>query len=496
MWARLCEYGVPRRRTTPGDASMIVGLWRPQGEPGETRWRVIRRFSATSRGQAIVTTGLASAAGQAVAILVSIATIPIVLGAIGPRQYGVYAALMTIPALATAADFGLGSGTVTLLARTTATGDDADARRVASSALVGLLLLSGFVLIVGLAVAPVVAQPLAKTANGDVSTADVRLAIDMLVAGIAVGVPVALGAKVALGAQRGWVAGTSVGATAVVTLLGVLITRGIGASLPGFVASVSFASALGGAVTTFAVFKWVLPRWRPSWAAVNRRQLVAVIRSGGLFFALAVAAAVAYETDILLVVSILGADDGTIYAVALRLFAVGPLVASFFLTALWPAFAEALTAGDAAWVARTFRRAVLITATVNILWAALCVGLAEPVIRLWTHQAIRGVPWSLLVALATWTLLNSVSGPLAMLLNGAHVVRPQVLGACAMMLANIGISIALTYKIGLSGPAWGSVISQSAVMLPIAAWAARRVLVSASAGTSPRPNAAGVGGCG
>jgi hypothetical protein len=47
-----------------------------------------------------------------------------------------------------------------------------------------------------------------------------------------------------------------------------------------------------------------------------------------------------------------------------------------------------------------------------------------------------------------------------MFLNGASVLGPQVIGAVVMMLANLGLSIALARAVGVSGVVWGTVAAQ------------------------------------
>ena len=91
---------------------------------------------------------------------------------------------------------------------------------------------------------------------------------------------------------------------------------------------------------------------------------------------------------------------------------------------------------------------------------------AEPILRAWAGSAIKPTAL-LLLALTAWSLVNCLTGPLAMYLNGANVLGLQAACAIAMMTANLALSIALTRAIGISGPAWGSVISQVVfVLLP------------------------------
>ena len=82
----------------------------------------------------------------------------------------------------------------------------------------------------------------------------------------------------------------------------------------------------------------------------------------------------------------------------------------------------------------------------------------------------------LLVGLGTWTIMNTLNGPFAMLLNGANVVGFQAACSTLMAIANVAISIYLVQRIGVSGAVYGSVISQFFLVLIPQLWYVPRLL--------------------
>jgi len=82
----------------------------------------------------------------------------------------------------------------------------------------------------------------------------------------------------------------------------------------------------------------------------------------------------------------------------------------------------------------------------------------------------------LLLGLGTWTVMNTLNGPFAMLLNGANVIGFQATCAILMAIANVTISILLVQRIGVSGAIWGSVIAQIVFVLIPDIWYVRRLL--------------------
>jgi O-antigen/teichoic acid export membrane protein len=71
-------------------------------------------------------------------------------------------------------------------------------------------------------------------------------------------------------------------------------------------------------------------------------------------------------------------------------------------------------------------------------------------------------------------------------MNGAEIVRFQVASASISAVANLVVSIALTRRIGLSGPIWGSVLTQAVAGIPAYILIRRRYFTDVStSGSSP-----------
>jgi O-antigen/teichoic acid export membrane protein len=93
----------------------------------------------------------------------------------------------------------------------------------------------------------------------------------------------------------------------------------------------------------------------------------------------------------------------------------------------------------------------------------------------------------LLIGLAIWSMLIAVGGPFAMLLNGARVIRIQVICATLMALTNIGLSIILTHRIGIAGVVYGSIIAHGCCMLLPYSIFVPRFLRQLGGGSQPEP---------
>jgi O-antigen/teichoic acid export membrane protein len=240
-------------------------------------------------------------------------------------------------------------------------------------------------------------------------------------------------------------------------LAGVILAVALDASLPYIVLAVAVAPALALAGNGGELFFRRRPWLRPSLKRVDRDVAGALLRIGSLFFVLQIAVAVAYESDALVLTQILGPSAVTTYSVTMRVFLVVPALAGFVLAPLWPAYGEAISRGDTPWVRQTLRRVVKGGLVLSIAGAGLLALVARPFIDLWAGFR---PPYLLIVAAAIWVVAMTLGSVLAAFLNGARVIRAQIVLALGLMVTNLGLSIAFTRWIGVSGVIWGSIAAQ------------------------------------
>jgi O-antigen/teichoic acid export membrane protein len=113
-------------------------------EPGPRRYR-----------RAALTAGAALAV-RILSLGLTLITVPLTLGYLGPERYGLWVTISSIVAFLGFADLGLGNGVLNAVTRSLALGDAEKARRQVSSA-VGLLTVIVVVLVAAFAIAaPVV----------------------------------------------------------------------------------------------------------------------------------------------------------------------------------------------------------------------------------------------------------------------------------------------------------------------------------------------------
>jgi O-antigen/teichoic acid export membrane protein len=200
-----------------------------------------------------------------------------------------------------------------------------------------------------------------------------------------------------------------------------------------------------------------------------------LLKIGAAFFVLQAAAAIAYQSDVLIVSRVLGAAEVPEYAVPMRLFLVLQVGLALAVGPFWPAYGESIARGDIAWAERALRRSLAVNLAISVPVSALLVVLAPHLIHLWVGDTVQP-SLLLLLGLGGWTVVATFSTGVAMFLNGANLVGIQALLAAVMAVANVVLSIFLTSTIGVSGVVWGSLVAQLAFVLIPLTFVASRLL--------------------
>jgi O-antigen/teichoic acid export membrane protein len=414
-------------------------------------------------------TAVASMGARAVAFATTFITVPLTLGYLGAEQYGLWVTITSVTVLLGFADFGLSNGLVNGVSEALGKNDQETARRDVSSVFYMLVVVMTVLGIAFTAIYGIVPWPRVFNVSSGDAAAVAGPAMAVFLAIWLVSLPLSVVPSVRAGLQEGFASSIWQGVGSIVSLAALVVAITVKATLPWLVLALAGGPVVAVTLNGAGLIRrrpWLAPRLRLATLPAIRRMM----RLGLMFFILAIAIAVAYQTDNIVIARLLGPAQVTQYAVSMRLFMVVPIILSFGLTPLWPAYGEALSRRDVAWVRRTFIRSWAISAALGAVMSAFLLAFGVPILHAWTGGVVRPTT-PLLLALTAWAFVQCLTGPIAMYLNGASALGFQAVCATIMMVANLALSIALTHAIGISGPAWGSVIAQTVfVLLPCAVY--------------------------
>ena len=415
---------------------------------------------------------VASAGSKGIALVTTAVSVPLTLGYLGSERFGVWMTLSAIVALLGFTDLGIGNSLLNGVAHADGRDDQALIRVNVSN---GIAMLVTVAAVAGSVFAMAYSfVPWAHVFNVGSAAAvgEVGPAAAVLVGCFIVGLPASALPQVRLGLQQGYVNALFVGGGNLAALFLVVWAIQMKLGLPWLVlamAGTPLMATMANGAALLARAAWLRPRIRDVSPAVAR----ALLRVGLLFLVLQLAVAVAFTSNSIIIAAMLGPSAVAEYAVVSKLFMIPTLLVGFALGPLWPAYREALSRGDVQWIHRTFARSIRLSLAIGGIVSAVLVVLGVPLIGIWVGGSVQP-SFVLVLAIGVWTALNGVGTAVAMLLNGAQVMRFQVLTATLMAIGNVLLSIALTARIGISGVVWGSVVAFSAFsLIPVAVYVPR-----------------------
>ncbi len=414
---------------------------------------------ARERHRRVCLTAAGSVLSRGVQLGTSLVSIPLTIHYLGAERYGLWMTVTTLIAVLGFADLGMGNGLLNAVSAAHGKDDRREATAAVSNAFFLLLAASVTLALVFAIAYPSIGWSRLFNVKSTRAMAEAGPAATVFIVSFLLSLPFGIVQKTQLGYQEGfesnlWAAGGSL-----TGLGGLLVAIRMRSGLPGLMLGLLLGPLIALVVNCWFFFFRQRPWLRPKWTLVSLRGAKKLVANGLLFFALQLAGALCYQSPNFVIAQMLGANVVTEYAVPLKLFSIAPMLLSFVLTPLWPAYGEAIARGDRVWVTKTLKRSISLGLLVNVPAAAGLVLFGPALIRVWVGPAVKvGLP--LLVGLGIWAVLNSFGGPIAMFLNGANIVRFQVVCALLMGISGLGLSIVMVGQLGVAGVVFATVIAQ------------------------------------
>lgn len=420
-------------------------------------------------------------------VLISLIYVPLALNYLGSERYGVWLTINSIVGLFSLADLGIGNGLLNAVSDAFGKKDVAKARQYIASAFATLTLAVLSLTLLFLAIYPFVPWAELFNVQSALAAEEVGPSLLIFVLCFLIGIPIGLVGKVQAGYQEGYLVHFW-------TIIGKLMTLGtlflaiaVQGGLPLLVLALVGTPLLSSFFNTIHFFKFRQPELWPSFREANIPYGKQLLHTGLLFFTLQSVGIIAYSSDTIILARILGPDAVAQFGVTSQLFGLTAVLLNSALAPLWPAYAEATAMGDGQWVRRVFKRTLTLSIAIAIPLSALLFYFAYDLLELWIGTQIVPPPL-LMLSLAIWHSMAGINNSFAMLFNGAGVIRLQIIWGVLMAVGNILLSIFLVQRIGISGVTWGSIITQTVIVLiPSAIYLPRLLKKIDSNKTVPQP---------
>ena len=391
-------------------------------------------------------------------MLTSLISVPLSVRYLGSERFGLWMTITSLGLLLQFADFGMGNGLLNAISEANGKQDPEGARRYVAS---GFFMLLGIAIFLSgmFAVAyRLVPWPRVFNVSSGLAAREAGPAAAVFAACILLNLPLDVVQRVQTGYQEGFFTNLWQVGGSLMGLAGLLLVIHFRGGLPWLVAATSGGPLLAVSLNWITQFCWSRPWLFPKWAHFDILPARKVLGTGILFVVLQLAAAVAYASDNIVVAQVRGSEAVTQYAVPMRMFSVLGTIAALSFAPLWPAYGEAMARGDIGWVVRTLVRSLKLTLLICGIPAVGLVMLGRNIVHIWVGPLIQP-SFFLLIGMGIWAVLAGLGSALAMFLNGANILKFQVVCAVLMASAALVLKIWLARRWGGAGVIWATVIA-------------------------------------
>ena len=407
--------------------------------------------------RASLTSGTAALA-RAVQVGTSLVTIPFTIHYLGTEEFGIWVTISSLLAMATFADFGIGNGVLNIVAYADGQDDRDSIHRAISS---GFAVLSAVALVV-LGIFAITIKWLSWADILHVTSIGARSetapAILVFAACFALNIPLDLVQRAQLGLQEGFRSNLWQLFGSIAALAGVVAGIHLRISLPALIAVLAGAPVLATALNTLHFFVIGRPDLRPSIGLVSKDSIRRILSFGTLFFVLQLVVAVSFSADSFIIARVLGVAQVPGDPIPQRMFSLISVMVSILVTPLWPAYAEAISRGDIPWVRKTLARSLTFVFVLTFTASVLLLLLARFILAWWIGPQFS-VSFVLLVGLALWSVVESCGATNAMFMNGANIVRFQIIVALIFGAACVTAKVYATRRFGIQAMPWATLFT-------------------------------------
>lgn len=403
---------------------------------------------------------LASAMARLVSIVTALVSIPLTLHYLGSERYGMWLTISSLIAVLSFADLGMGNGLLNRIAAAHGRNDRPSIQRYVSSGFAVLTVISLLIILAFVSFYALIPWPRFFNVQDHLARYEAGPSVAVFTICFALSIPATIVQKIQAGLQESFIASSWQCVGSIVALAGVVTVTKLEMGLPWIVLAFMGGPLVAALSNSLVFYIRSAPDIAPRPKAFSTEAAVQTGQTGLLFLLLQIVVAAAYSSDSLVISHILGPAAVPQYAVPERMFSIVSQLIATVLTPLWPAYGEAISRSDHDWVKQTFFRSLTFSVCLAGAVSGL-VALAGPtLLRVWVGSTIQVTPL-LLVGFALWKTLEAGGNSVAMFLNGAHVVRFQVITAAVMGVVVLVLKIVLVGSLGVAGSVWATIIGYS-----------------------------------
>ena len=404
---------------------------------------------------------ISGAASSGFAFLALLVTVPLTLPYLGEERFGVWMTVASLAGMLTFLDLGVGNGFVSFIARLKVTGDNEDFKGAVTR---GMILLAIIGLVMGLLLALLnVLWPLQSiiVVKSHQAMEDARISAWVFICIFGCSIPFQGTYRIFNGVQKLWAVNLFRSIGSIVSILAVFVLSKIEAA-PYYLLLATYGVQT---LIPLALLAYIIrKKWFTLTPHKNRKQANQeykyLLNIGGLFFLLQIGTMVGWGADALLISSLSGAAAVAQFAIAQRIYQLVSVPVAILSAPLWAAYADARAHGDTIFIVKTLKKSILVSVAVSGTLSSLLYLTSGMLVQFWIGD-IAQLSTSLLLAFSIWKVMESIGISFSMLLNGMHIITPQVVSVVLFCLLAFPLKFYFIPKLGAPAAVWSTVTAYS-----------------------------------
>ncbi|WP_280551804.1 oligosaccharide flippase family protein [Halomonas sp. 25-S5] len=388
-----------------------------------------------------ITSGLLA---RGVAFLTPLIVMPAMFNHLGESLFGIWLTAVSVSAMATFLDFGIGNAVLTRLSRALGSDDCANARSILGQSYVLLASIS-FFLIIFVLVGVVIAWFFCAEGSSCFQQANI---IALVLISLFITFPTSVIMRL-LQARHAYVYLAFLQSSAPLAAL-ILSLAGIAMGLGPIVVIALYTMAVPSVQLIWTIVYFLMnAKTRPAFDLLGFRSMQKLLGLGGAFFSVSILTAIGMNLDNLVIAAGAGPTIVAEFGVPAKLGAMLMLIVFTMFMPLWSLFGDAIARRDRDWLAKMLFRTSSLGSLVIIAVGSGIVVFADQIIGLWMGRSFTDQK-AILMGMVMVAGLVAVTSPFNMVLNAAGMAREQILPWAAFVAATA------TTKMLIVGPqvAW------------------------------------------
>ena len=187
----------------------------------------------------------------------------------------------------------------------------------------------------------------------------------------------------------------------------------------------------------------------PSIHCIEKKYISDLWGLGFKFFFIQIQVVVLYQCTNILISNVAGPNDVTAYNIAYKYLSVAMMLYTIILSPLWPAFTDAYTKKDFAWMRNIYKKMTYVF-FVSAICVVVMVLISPFVYKIWIGEKAV-IPYVMTLAVALYMIIHSWDSLQVQLINGIGAIKLQTYVTVIGLVVHIPLSLFLGKYVGAAG---------------------------------------------